>query len=80
MPSKVVYVVIYVSRLFKLFYRNNDGNVVNTMSIVIGLVTSMEIPVVVQNNGDDAFGVRITVTYSHPLIFSRAAPENEVIY
>ena len=80
MPSKVVYVVIYVSRLFKLFYRNNDGNVVNTVSIVIGLVTSMEIPVLVQNNGDDAFGVRITVTYSRPLIFSRAAPENKVIY
>ena len=39
-----------------LFYRNNDGNVVNTMSIVIGLVTSMEIPVMIQNNGDDAFG------------------------
>ena len=34
----------------------------------------------VENNGDDAFGARITVTYNPALIFSRAAPENEVMY
>ena len=53
---------------------------VNTMSIVSGMVTSLEIPVMVQNNGDDAFGVRINVTYNSAIIFSRVAPENEVRY
>ena len=75
---KLAYVII---RLFNLiFCRNNDGIMVNTMSIVSGIVTSLEIPVSVRNNGDDAFGARITVTYSSVLIFSRAAPANEVMY
>ena len=43
-------------------------------------MTSLEIPVLVQNNGDNAFGARITVNYSSVLIFSRAAPANEVMY
>ena len=53
---------------------------VTTMGILSGVVVSMEIPVMVRNNGDDAFGARITVTYNPALIFSRAAPQNEVIY
>ena len=72
--------VKYVRRLFNFFCRNNDGNMVNTMSVVSGVVTSLEIPVMVKNIGDDAFGARITVTFNPALIFSRAAPENEVIY
>ena len=50
------------------------------MAIVSGIVTSLEIPVLIQNNGDDAFGARINVTYNSVLIFSRAAPANEVMY
>lgn len=53
---------------------------VNTTSIVSGTVTSLEIPVLVQNNGDDAFGARITVTFNSALIFIRVAPAKEVIY
>ena len=66
--------------IVQLFCRSNDGNMVNTKSIVSGVVTSLEIPVMVKNIGDDAFGARITVTFNPALIFSRAAPENEVIY
>ena len=50
------------------------------MSIVSGMVASLEIPVLIQNNGDDAFGARINVTYNSALIFSRVAPANEVIH
>ena len=63
-----------------MFCRNNDGDEVNTMSIVSGVVTSLEIPVMVRNNGEDAFGARIAFTFNSVLIFSRAAPANEVIY
>ena len=63
-----------------MFCRDNDGNVVNTNSIVSGIVTSLEIPVLVRNNGEDAFGARIAFTFNSVLVFSRAAPANEVIY
>ena len=35
------------------------------------MTTAMEIPVLVVNNGDDAFGARISVTFGRVLTFSR---------
>lgn len=34
----------------------------------------MEIPVLVVNNGDDAFGARISVTFDNVLTLSRVVP------
>ena len=43
-------------------------------SITSGITTAMEIPVLVVNNGDDAFGARISVTFDNVLTLSRVVP------
>ena len=55
------------------YCRDTDGNKVdNANGIISGTVTAVEIPVMVNNNRDDAFGARITVTHNSVLLFSRA--------
>ena len=49
-------------------------------AIVSGITTAMEIPVLVVNNGDDAFGARISVTFDSVLTLSRVVPPIVVRY
>lgn len=61
--------------------RDENGNVISgAITAVSGITTAMEIPVLVVNNGDDAFGARISVMFDSVLTLSRVVPPIVVRY
>ena len=55
------------------------GNTIpNATGIVSGTTTAMEIPVMVENVGDESFGVTVSVTFANVLRFNSAGLPGEV--